>query len=730
MHVQTDIVKGKNRTYRYVRLAESYRDKKGKPQKKVVANLGDLPKKTEENLRTAFKASREGKSVIIAPDLPGVSDRSKVKSNFRYLDVAVLMQMWHYWNLDGFFGKIITEGEKKIQTSDVIFSLVLQRCISPGSKLYAQRWIPTTAIPEILGFACDRFNNTRIHKALDTFYDCRTELQDLLPSLYKKAGKKKFAVVFIDVTDTYFEGNGCGMAERTRTKEGFRNKLAIGIVLMVNEDGYPLRWIVVPGKTKDHQSMGKMVDDVKDLDWLQNTPFVMDRAMGRESSIQKLFDSGLHFLTAVPVNSIESYTCELPHSYFSDLDLELTEESRERDIQLVIQKARELEAFKEVDEHLFVMDLGIWEEDNSQKSEKLRNQSRKLRDSLVTARTIREKLDSGVYKNQKAAAQDLGVTPSRVSQVLRLLKLAPEIQERIILGDLTLSYSEISSVLKYKTDKQQLKCIDSMTEFNEPCSEDVETKENKKRLRLVAYFNPQMYVDQRQRAQEHCEKLSGFVQDLNQELDQAKKDRKQEPTRRKIIRELEKKNYLDAFDVTLTPITVKTNTGKDVQSFHCKLDRKEQHWKRLRQYDGFVLLLAHPDMIATGKEIALMYRAKDKIEKCFESIKSFLKLRPVFSYKDPKVLSHVDSCMLSLLLQRTLEYQLKQAGISLSAPACLEILSSCHLNQMKSLAGGVIFHSVTEPTIAQREILDALNLSLLVDDESVVKTITPRFVLT
>ena len=105
-----------------------------------------------------------------------------------------------------------------------------------------------------------------------------------------------------------------------------------------------------------------------------------------------------------------------------------------------------------------------------------------------------------------------------------------------------------------------------------------------------------------------------------------------------------------------------------------------------------------------------------------------LKLRPVFSYTDPKVIEHVDVCITSLALHRIFEKELKKAGITLSPSACLEILSTCHLNQFRPSPGGPTYYSVTETTLAQQEILEALNLSYLVDDNSVSKFIKPRFV--
>ena len=40
-----------------------------------------------------------------------------------------------------------------------------------------------------------------------------------------------FATLFMDVTDAWFEGRGPEMAERNRTKEGFKNRRKIGIDL-------------------------------------------------------------------------------------------------------------------------------------------------------------------------------------------------------------------------------------------------------------------------------------------------------------------------------------------------------------------------------------------------------------------------------------------------------------------------------------------------------------------
>ena len=53
--------------------------------------------------------------------------------------------------------------------------------------------------------------------------------------------------------------------------------------------------------------------------------------------------------------------------------------------------------------------------------------------TLALAHDIERKLKSGEYETQVAAARALGVTPMRVSQILRLTALAPDIQEEILM---------------------------------------------------------------------------------------------------------------------------------------------------------------------------------------------------------------------------------------------------------------------------------------------------------
>lgn len=279
MHLRVSTKKQAGKTYRYAQIVESYRRNDGMPAHKIVASLGQLSEREIDNLRKALQASRQGTAVVL-PSIAEESWPARIISNLRYLDVAVALEVWRRWKFNELFNGLLPKGLDAVASSSIIAALVIQRCTDPGSKFYAQRWFPRTALPELLGVDVEQFNNSRIHRVLDNIDRVDSVLQ---AELAKRCQQRDgfFTAIFMDVTDAWFEGRGPQLAERNRTKEGFHNRKKIGIVLVCNECGYPLRWKVTPGKQRDPQCMEEMLSHIQDEKWIGDAPLVCDRAMGR-----------------------------------------------------------------------------------------------------------------------------------------------------------------------------------------------------------------------------------------------------------------------------------------------------------------------------------------------------------------------------------------------------------------------------------------------------------------
>ena len=61
---------------------------------------------------------------------------------------------------------------------------------------------------------------------------------------------------------------------------------------------------------------------------------------------------------------------------------------------------------------------------------------------LAMAHLVQRRLDTGSYRNQTEAAANLGVTRARLTQLLDLTLLAPEIQETVLLENWSARWTE------------------------------------------------------------------------------------------------------------------------------------------------------------------------------------------------------------------------------------------------------------------------------------------------
>lgn len=729
MHVRVTTTRRGEATYRYAQLVQSVRDGNGKSTTKVIKHLGRLPDSVIEALKVALRAESSGEALMLESDVAGLLDGQDIASR-EYLDIAALLRCAEHWGLAELIDDLGEASESEIPLSVVVLSLVVQRCVAPGSKLGATRWVPRTSLPELLGFSPESFNNTRVHRAL-------TSLATMTPTLQKRLGQtyeanRPSSAFFMDVTDTYFEGTGCELSERTRTKNEIPNKRCIGIVLLANERGFPMRWKLVGGKTKDWTAMSALLRQMGEVPWMQDRLVVFDRAMGNRSTVTSLKESGLHFLTAAHRDAIKNWTSALPTDPFSDVELGATDESYEDDIEAVAQTARE-SGLTEIHEHLFVHELGVVEPFGETVAETQVSRRHRSKDGtgLYTQLDRATQMRAHIDAHPDATYDDVGelfdISGSRVRQLLSLFRICPEAQQRIreFGEDFPCTEAAGRKLLRLPADKQ-LAHIEQILAQADDVRTDIEETEDVGPLRMVAYFNPRLFVDMRNRAERHARELHEAAHTINSELATAKRSRKRATTYRKFVRELERRNYLDAFDIALEPLTLMSAAGNEIGTFRGTFTCKDDVWMRRRTYDGFVLLLGHPDLKHSGVDLVQRYRGKDIVEKSFQTIKSAVKLRPIFHYTDPKVTAHVSVCMLAVLLLKTLRVFLDTTDCGLTEHAALELLATCRLNQRQcSNNTATIYHPILADQV-QQTILESLEWTDLVDPEQLRATITPR----
>jgi hypothetical protein len=711
MHVRESRVKKGSKTYRYVQLVESFRRKDGMPTQRVVASFGDLSESQTETVRLFAKALSGDIALRLDGDAVAPFAGLKVLDNLQYLHLAVLLEIWRKSGLDELLRRVLGDPGPDVSTADVVTALVLHRCVAADSKLAAERWFPTTALPELFGWAASKFNNSRLHRSLELLEARDDAVQAELPGVVRGAYGPASAVL-LDGTDTWFEGQGPDMASMGRVKDGsYRRKILI--VVACDHRGFPLRWRSYEGNKSEVHALREVAVDLAARSWLGDAPLIADRALGNYASLEILASTGRNFLVPVPEHEVSAWVPRL-----AGLPLDISDRTAAVD-------AIKGMGFTGADGKTFVADGARFTVEVPLPTEPMSvlgeatSAPTRIAAALAQARQLRGGGSSG------ALAAQLGVSKSHVTKLLSLLQLPVEVQLRIDAGEgPEVALSGLVGLLRGQTDEQaRCAAFDAL----------VTAQGRKGKLRgqathraaparrspivprstvgrPIVYFNPDMFVEQRHRAHAELAEVRAAVSAVG--LGDG------EPALRgRIDRILRDHGMPSLFEVE-----VAATEGGLVAT----LKLQEADWTRRRRFDGFSVLIASPALAGNPAQLVDLYRTRDQIERDFRTIKSVVELRPVHHRTDAKVRAHVTICVLATLLHRLLDHHLAVAGAETSAVAAIAQLGLCHINRIRSETNPVVAHTVTQVHGEVRKLLSSLDLMRLVDDAHVGAVITPR----
>jgi hypothetical protein len=552
------------------------------------------------------------------------------------------------------------------------------------------------------------------------------ELENAEPELMRALSRRaheqhgRFATMFLDLTDTWFVGHGPDLARKGKTKEGLYRK-KVGLVLLCNEQGHPLRWEVVPGNSAEAPQMLQVMRTVQQVPWLEKIPIVCDRALGRTAYVSELLDAEVQFITSLLTVEFDSYGVKLPAAGFGNLPPATNRDEVDQCAAAAAAQARQTE-LKELSDNLFYTDLGVVEcpSDETKRAAERTTASEALRIGL----SLIESVACGKFATHAAAARSVGLHPERGHQYRLLAGLEPDLQQEVSAG--RVDGHSLGRVLRIAgmsdKEKQRSALADLCQAAPSYCAERATTRAAgpaPKHVRCAAYFNPEVFARQRWLAQGTVDELRALVQELNQRLSQPRNRLLPRTALRLIEDRLRHHDLLNVFEIKTATITT---DNRDYQQL--ELIRDEQKWHRRRSFDGFTVLVAHPDVTRSAAELCRTYRAKDAVETDFQVMKSLLKLRPVRHRTDAKVRAHVSLCMLALYVQRELTVKLKKEGIS--AALALEELEPCRLGLYRGRNAGGDAYVVPHPTREQTAILRRLGLTRLVDQRELAAALTPR----
>jgi len=247
-------------------------------------------------------------------------DNLAVRKRFTYLDVAVVSAVWDEWGLDDVFD---TSGRRDVDVAIIARILTVNRCLDPVAKSRTPEWFSLTALPWMVDVSPDLVNPSRIFRDLEAIEERKEAICSHLYERMRKESPESMRSVFYDLSSATFSGSRCVLMKWGRCKEGYRHHVVLALV--VNRDGLPFYWEVLPGGTADAKTIAWLMDHCRERFDLSQMTLVFDRGMVSEDNLVLLEQDGIKYITAMDKSQLEKIS-GVDFQPFASLDQEPAEE--------------------------------------------------------------------------------------------------------------------------------------------------------------------------------------------------------------------------------------------------------------------------------------------------------------------------------------------------------------------------------------------------------------------
>src|ERR1019366_632483 len=294
MYVKVSTVRSGKKTYRYLTLAESFRNEDGQPRSRIVARLGEVSEMTTsgelERIVEALSAQL-GRGSLLELTAESAPSYGAMAACDAYFSRLLLDELF-----DG-----IGRRRRSVGLPDAVFAMVANRLSDPSSKRRCVNdWLGAdAALPE----ARNAPSLDRLYRALDAVADAKDEIETHLFSELCNLTNLDLRLVCYDLTSTYFEGEERS-SERfpskafgySRDHRGDRPQIVIG--LLVTSDGIPIAHHVFSGNTADRSTLPQVMADLQARFGVGRIALVADRGLISEENLALVAANGFDHVLA------------------------------------------------------------------------------------------------------------------------------------------------------------------------------------------------------------------------------------------------------------------------------------------------------------------------------------------------------------------------------------------------------------------------------------------------
>ncbi len=336
MHLGYSFSTYKGKKYKSYAIAESYREGK-KVKKRTIWPIGKLTDQQVQQIRLILKVA-QGKEQIVTKLHDIV-----VKDSKAYLDIALVNELWNYWQLDQAFDYEVSDSA--LSTTLIAKILTINRCTDPCSHYSIPKWAKHNALAQVLNIELSRLNDDKIYYELDKIHQNHFSIENYLfqQTYLKNSGSYQY--INYDLTTSYFVGYKCELSAFGKGKAECRGKRQVLLGVLINDEGYPFKWDVFPGNTAEVKTLKANINACKTRFKLSGAKvtLVFDRGIISDDNAQLIEDANMKYISALDRNQIAP--CGIDLTPFKQLSAE--------DI------SPKPDGFKKYDDQLYFHDHGV-----------------------------------------------------------------------------------------------------------------------------------------------------------------------------------------------------------------------------------------------------------------------------------------------------------------------------------------------------------------------------------
>jgi transposase len=246
-------------------LREGWREGK-KVCKRTLANLTDWPAQKVAALRRVLKDEP-----LVSPEEAFAIERS-----WPHGHVEAVLETIRHIGLD----KLI--GAKRTRERDLVLAMIVERLITPCSKLATTRMWHSTTLAQLL--EVEDADEDELYAAMDWLLERQGRIEKRLGARHLGEGQQ----VLYDVSSSYYEGHTCPLVRFGHSRDGKRGKPILVYGVLTDVQGRPVAVQVYPGNTGDPSTVADQVEKLKGRFALERVVLVGDRGMLTQTQIETL----------------------------------------------------------------------------------------------------------------------------------------------------------------------------------------------------------------------------------------------------------------------------------------------------------------------------------------------------------------------------------------------------------------------------------------------------------